>query len=109
MTDYPGILGQASPVSGALTTIYTVTKTYATITSINVCNLTNLQQTFKIATSKGGYVDCTFQYVYSNVPIQGNDTFERTAALMLSTGDQVRAVVSASGAVAIQLYGVETL
>jgi len=99
---------QGAPASGALTTLYTapVGQLGVIIDSISICNTSGQLQTCRLTLSSGGIQDVSSATMYNYLPIQSNDTFERTAAIALMPGDQIRAIVSASGAVSIQGYGV---
>jgi hypothetical protein len=109
LTDTPKILFQSAPISGALTTLYTSPPSGlgTVIDTMNFCNTWATVQTIRVTTAKGGYQDIGAQTLYNYLPIPSNDTFERTAAIMLGPGDVIRAQTSASGAIVIQGYGVE--
>ena len=100
-------LGQVSPAATTLTAIYTVpAATQTTISSIIICNTNSTASSFSVSVAIGGASDTTKQYIYSLLPIQGNDTFIATIGLTLSATDVVR-VYAANTNLAFSIYGVE--
>jgi hypothetical protein len=101
------VLGQILPSAGVLSVAYTVpAATNTVISSIVACNTDTNNTTFRISVAINGAADATKQYIYFDLPIEGNDTFIATVGLSLNAGDVIR-VQSASGLVAFNVFGDE--
>lgn len=70
-------LAQSKPSAATATTLYTVTaNAAAVISTIVVCNQSNISTTFRISiTPAGGTDDQTQQFTHYDVVISGNDTY----------------------------------
>src|SRR5262245_39793214 len=91
MADSLKVLGQAAPGATTLTPLYTVpAATSAVISSVYVCNRSATGTSFRISVAQGGAADANAQYLYFDMPIQGNDTMEATVGLTLATTDVLR-------------------
>jgi hypothetical protein len=80
---------QSAPSATTLTDAYTATSK-ATILSISVCNRGSSSTFFRIARSIGGGAVASEDYLYYNHTLPGAETYERTAPILLNTGDKVR-------------------
>jgi hypothetical protein len=100
------ILGQTATTS-SLTTLYTVgSSVQSTISTLVACNTGATPTTFSISVALSGASDSIQQYLYYNVPINGNDTFAATIGLTLGGTDVVR-VKSGNGACSFSAFGIE--
>lgn len=107
MAEILKVLAQVVPVSGTLTTAYTVPGATSTVlNTIQICNQASGQTTIRVSVAVSGGADSTKQYVYYDLPVLGNDTFTLTAGLTLATTDVIR-VYSANGQVSFNLFGLE--
>lgn len=107
MTDTLKVLGQAQPTINVLTNIYTVPgAAQTTVSSLVICNLSNIGTSFNIAIAIGGASDSLQQYIYYNMPLDSNDTFIATIGMSLAAGDTIR-VLASSGIVSFNIFGVE--
>ena len=85
------ILAQNNPTSGSLTNLYTVPDSTSTVvSSLIICNSSSSASTFSLSLAQGGAADTTKQYLYSSMPIAGNDTFIATIGVTLASGDVIR-------------------
>lgn len=88
------IVKQSKPSATTLTDLYTVTSgASAIVSSIIVCNQSSTATTFRISVAPAGAADASSQYIYYDVPINGNDTFVATIGFALNgvtTQDKVR-------------------
>lgn len=106
MTNTLKILGQTA-TTASLTTLYTVgASIQTTISTLIACNTGSTPTTFSISVAAAGAVDSIQQYLYYNVPINGNDTFAATIGLTLGTSDVIR-VKSGNGACSFSAFGIE--
>lgn len=102
------VLGQSKPSATTLTALYTVPAlTSATSSTITVCNQSATATAFRISVAPAGAADATSQYLYYDVPINGNDTFAATIGITLATTDVVR-VYNTLATCSFSLFGVET-
>lgn len=84
-------LGQAAPNATTETTLYTVpASTSAVSSSVSVCNRSGVATTFRVSVSVGGGATANKDYLYYDLPLNGNDTFTATVGLTLAAGDIVR-------------------
>ena len=85
------VLGQAAPAATMLTALYTVPASHSVKEAeILVCNRGATATTFRISVAVGGEADATKQYLYYDVPIDANDSFNASIGLTLAAGDVVR-------------------
>ena len=100
-------LGQSNPVSGTLTTLYTVPSATSTVcSSISVCNQGSTDTTFRVSVAIGGAADTTAQYLYYDMAISAKDTFIATIGITLATTDIIR-VYSGNSLLSFLLFGSE--
>jgi len=85
------VLGQSKPSAATQTTLYTVpASTETVVSSIIVCNQSATATSFRLNIDPAGGGDSTEQYIYYDLPIDGNDAFAATLGLTLATTDLVR-------------------
>lgn len=102
------VLGQSKPGAASLTDAYTVPAlTQATISSIVVANQSSVATSFRISIAVAGAVDTPAQYLYYDIPINGNDTFVFTGGITLGAADVVR-VYNTLATLSFNIFGVET-
>ena len=106
MTNTLKILGQTATTL-SLTSLYTVgAGVQTTVSTLLACNTGSTPTTFSMSVSLGGAADDIKQYIYYNVPINGNDTFAATIGLTLGAADVIR-VKSGNGACSFSAFGIE--
>lgn len=69
------ILGQSAPSAATLTDIYTASE-QTVVTTMWVANRSATPTTFRVSVAPAGAGDAVSQYIYYDLPIPGNDTFE---------------------------------
>jgi hypothetical protein len=107
MADTIKILGQSNPAATTSTDIYTVpSSTSTTVSSITVCNRSTTGTTFRISVAIAGAGLSNEQYLYYDVPIQGNETFVATVGITLATTDKIR-VYATNNTLSFNVFGVE--
>lgn len=107
MTEILQVLGQVVPVPNILTTLYTVpADTSASVSSVIVCNQNSSQILFRFSVAIAGASDDPKQYLYFDLPLDGNDTFIATIGISLGAADEVR-VQSDTDNVSFNIFGVE--
>jgi hypothetical protein len=107
MSDTIKVLAQIAPTAATLTPAYTATAS-TTISSAVICNTSSTTDYIRISIQVSGASDTLQQYLYYDLPIQGNDTFIATCGFTLATGDVI-AVRSASGNLSFNFFGVVTV
>lgn len=101
------VLGQSKPSATTLTTLYTVPAATSTVaTTISVCNQSATATSFRVSVAPAGAADTASQYLYYDVPINGNDTFMATIGISLATTDVVR-VYNTLATLSFSLFGAE--
>ena len=107
MTEILQVLGQIVPSANTLTPLYTVPGSIsASVSSITICNQNSLDVLIRISIAVGGEADDPKQYLYFDLPLDGNDTFIATIGISLASGDIVR-VQSNTENVSFNIFGVE--
>lgn len=107
MAEVLQVLGQIVPSPNTLTSLYTVPALLsASISSVIVCNQNSTTVLFRISIAVGGAGDDPKQYLYYDLPLDGNDTFIATVGLSLATTDVVK-VQCNTGGVSFNIFGVE--
>lgn len=110
------VLGQVRPPGVSTPAVlYTVPAgTSAIVSSIVVCNISNLNKGFAVAVAVAGAADTQKQYLYGSPTtglfIDPLDTFVATAGLTLAAGDLIRVRdlgPSFGNGLAFQLFGSE--
>ena len=85
------ILGQSKPGAATQTTLYTVpASTQAIVSSLVVCNQSATATSFRINLDVDGGGDESKEYIYYDLPIDGNDTFIATIGATLGSTDLIR-------------------
>jgi hypothetical protein len=101
------VLGQSNPSATTLTTAYTVPASKsAEINSIMVCNRSATAASFRVAIRPAGASISNEHYVYYDVPIGGNDTFESSLGINLSATDVV-SVYANNATLSFNVFGKE--
>lgn len=101
------VLGQTALGATSLTDIYTVpAATQAVVSTITVCNRGITEATFRVSVAVAGAADDPEQYVYYDVPVDGNDTFAGTLGIALGATDVVRAYASNAN-LTVNIFGVQ--
>ena len=107
MTDTVKVLGQSNPAATTLTTLYTVPEsTSTTVSTINVCNQADTAATFNLSVAVAGASDTAEQYLYYELSLPGNSTFQSTLGMTLAATDVVRCYASTAN-LSFNLFGVE--
>jgi len=97
------VLGQSFPAAATATLLYTA-DTQTVVSSLVVCNQSAVPTTFRVSIRVSGVSDATKQYLYYDVPIDGNDTFVSTIGITLNATDLVY-VYSTLSTVSFNLFG----
>lgn len=84
-----GLLGQASPIAGEWTDIYTCPASTVAALRVIVSNRGNTGTSFRVAASKDGNPIAPEHWLAPDKPILGNDTGS-SIAFVISAGDVVR-------------------
>jgi hypothetical protein len=101
------VLGQLMPVANIFTDLYTVpTGANAIVSTINLCNTTASNVTFRLAVRPGGGTLTTRQYIAYDAPIAGQDAVALSLGLTLGQND-VLTGFSFQGNVAMGVFGTE--
>lgn len=107
MAASPKVLGQSNPLATTLTDAYTVPgATRTTVSTITVANRSATATSFRISVAVAGAADSLEQYVFYDIPIQGNDTFAGTIGITLGPADVVR-VYAALATLSFNIFGIE--
>lgn len=101
------ILKQAAPDATTITTLYTVPASReAAISSIMVCNRSNVAVTFRIALRNAGAVLANEHYIYYDETVGPNKTFTATVGPTLPAATVV-AVYASTANLSFSLFGEE--
>lgn len=101
------VLGQSNPAAATLTTAYTVPAATSTVVStIVVANRSATATSFRIAVLPGGGTVADTDYIYYDLPIDGNDTFACTFGITLETGSIIQ-VYATLATLAFNIFGTE--
>ncbi len=107
MPEAAKILGQASPDTGVLVTLYEVPlSSSCVVSSLVVCNRGGVDGSFRAAVAVGGAADSPEQYVYFDQPVDGNSSFVATIGITLGSLDILRAQAGSSN-MSFNLFGIE--
>ena len=98
------MLGNArlKPSATTLSTLYTATAD-CVISSISICNLGGTATTFRVAVRPLGVSIDDSNYLYYDLPIDGNDTFILTGGVVLKNTDVI-SVYSGNANLAYNLF-----
>ena len=84
------VLGQSAPSATTATTLYTVpSATSAVVSTINVCNRSALNDTFRIAVRPSGASLANSHYLAYDTIIAANDSISVTIGVSLATTDVI--------------------
>ena len=101
------VLGQQAPSGITPTTLYTVpSNTSTVISSISVCNRSEIATKFRIAIRPAGATLENKHYLYYDLAIGGVDTFVATLGITLGAGDVIT-VYNTLGTCTFQAFGEE--
>ena len=101
------ILGQSLPAANTYTDLYTVpASTQAILSTINVCNLTTSNVTFRIAARRAGVALTNSQFIAFDTALAAQDSLGLTLGVTLANTDVIT-VFSAQGNVSFGLFGTE--
>lgn len=104
MPSFHGILGQAAPVAGVLTTLYVMPQgRHLTVKTI-VCNRGGVDVFRLVVSPMGAALDLP-HYLAFDMPIAANDSLS-SAPFVIGATDVVR-VMSANGNISFTLSGIE--
>jgi hypothetical protein len=107
MAEQVKVLAQTNPGAATLTPSLTVgAATSVIVSSIFVANRSSSATSFRISVAPAGAGDSDEQYIYYDIPIQGNDTFASTTGISLETTDVIR-VYAAAATLSFNIHGVE--
>lgn len=101
------VLGQLNPTANTLTTLYTVPGSTSTVVStVAVCNQSNIATTFSLAVQPGNAAIASKHYINYNTPLPGNDTITLTLGITLAATDVISTNVATSS-VSLSAFGSE--
>ena len=105
-TNY-SVLGQVSPASATLTTLYTApSATQAVVSTESACNQTGTPATFRVAVRPSGASASPQHYVVYDAPIAANDTLAFTLGITLAATDVI-SVYASSASLSFAAFGSE--
>lgn len=100
-------LGQLACAATTLETLYTVPAGKNTVVStISICNRSATATTFRLAHAVAGAADNVKQYLYYDMPLPGNDSFQVTGGISMEATDVLR-VYAGAATVTAQAWGEE--
>lgn len=101
------ILAQSLPVAATLTDIYTVPAgNSAVISTINICNLTSSNVSFRIAARQAGAALANKHYLVFDTPIPAQDSIALSMGITLGATDIISAYTY-QGNVSFNIFGSE--
>ena len=101
------ILGQAAPISNALTDIYTVpSATEAVISTITVCNQTATNVSYSISIASNGAADANLQYIIRGGVVPAADSIGITLGITANAADVIRANTNSAN-ISFNIFGSE--
>ena len=101
------VLGQSLPAANTFTTLYTVpTGNSAIISTLNICNVSADNVTFRTAIRPAGATLTTAHYIAYDVALPAQDAIGLTLGITLAATDIVT-VHSLQGNVVFNLFGSE--
>ena len=101
------VLGQINPAAATLTNVYVVPAVTQTVVStVSVCNQTNVAASFRLAVQPAGATIATKHYINYDTPLAGSDTITLTLGITLGAGDILSANVSTS-TISVNAFGSE--
>lgn len=101
------VLGQSLPSPNTFTTLYTVpASTQAIISTLNACNTSTGNVTFRVAVRPGGETITTKHYVVYDALVPLQDSIALSLGMTMGNTDVVT-VFSTQGNVSFNLFGTE--
>jgi hypothetical protein len=101
------ILGQSIPTANTFFDIYAVPSgANAIVSTVNVCNTTSSNVTFRLAAKIANTTLTTRQYLVFDTPLPAQDSIALSLGLSLGAGDVLTAF-SLQGNVTFNVFGVE--
>lgn len=101
------VLGQSNPAATTATTLYTVPASTSTVVStINVCNQSASNDTFRIAIRPAGETLAAKHYIAYGTSIPANDSISLTIGITLATTDVVT-IYAGTANLSFNLFGSE--
>ena len=101
------VLGQSNPAAVTATTLYTVPASTSTVVStINICNQSTNNDTYRIAVRPAGATLTAAHYIAFNGVIPGYDTISLTIGITLAATDVVT-VYAGTSTLSFSLFGSE--
>lgn len=101
------VLGQLNPAANTETTVYTVpSSTQAVISTIAICNLSNVATTFSLAVKVANAAVENKSYINYQTPLPGSDTMTLTLGISLGNTDVISANCGSAN-VAVNVFGSE--
>ena len=95
MTTTYKVLGQIANTANTLTTLYTVpSATQTVISTVTVCNQSNIAATFRLAVQPANAAIDSKHYINYDTPLPGNDTIALTIGITLGATDVISANAS---------------
>lgn len=91
MAEVRKVLGQSAPAAATATTLYTVPGATETVISlVTVANRSATPTSFRLWVDVNGAGDTDADYLYYDVPIQGNETQEIARGVTMDATDLLR-------------------
>ena len=107
MTTVYKVLGQINPTANTSTTVYTVpASNSAVISTVTICNQSNIATTFRLAVQPAGAAISNKHYINYDTPLPGSDTIALTLGLTLAATDVISANAGSPN-VSINVFGSE--
>jgi hypothetical protein len=101
------ILGQSLPSPNTFIDLYTVPAgNSAVISTLNICNTSASNVTFRVLARPAGATATTSQYIVYDAALPGQDAIGLTLGMTLASTDKLT-VFSFQGNVAFSLFGTE--
>lgn len=99
------ILGQSSPLSGSLTTLYTTpSATTTVVSSAVICNQNSNASSFRLAVQNSGSSISPEHYLFYDTPIFGNETQVYNIGLTLAATDVISCYATTSS-ISFNIFG----
>lgn len=91
------VLGQLNPAATTAGTLYTVPAATSTVVStINVCNISSVVGTFRIAIRPAGSTLANQHYLIYDTTLNGNDSISFTLGVTLAATDVITVYASSA-------------
>ena len=101
------VLGQVMPIANTFTDLYTVPAgANAIVSTINLCNTTASNVSFRLAVRPGGATILARHYIAFDAPIAGQDAVALSLGLTLGQNDVLTGFTS-QGNIAMGVFGTE--